>query len=110
MKSVVKNQEMLAKARDEAATAREQQEKAAVQERGAKRELEQTAQSKQHALEVEMEAKQRKIWAAEGLINSANRLTRFIAERNVRSDHPGFPQPQCALAPVREFQSRRHRA
>ncbi len=82
MDSVGKNQAVLAAAREEVAKEREKEEKAAAELRKSQRDLE-DAQRQQHSLQGEMAELNRKIWAAENLIDSATRLTTFIANRNV---------------------------
>jgi hypothetical protein len=81
MESVAKNQAVLATAREEAAKEREKQDAAAAELRKAKRELE-DAQRQQRSFHDQIAELERKVWAAESLIDSANRLTAFIASRN----------------------------
>jgi hypothetical protein len=80
MEAISKNQAALAASRDELAKERESQEAAATEVRKARLQL-QEAQRQQRALESQRGDLERKVWAAESIIDAASRLTRFIAER-----------------------------
>jgi hypothetical protein len=87
IEEVVKNQTVLGKAREDVAKEREKQDAAAAELRNSQRDLE-DAQREQRSLQAQMEEFQRKVWAVESMIDSANRLTAFIADRNNRINRP----------------------
>ncbi len=79
MEAIARNQAALSAAREELVKERENQEAAASKVREAQRELE-DAKRQQRDLEGTIGALERKVWAAEGAIDAADRLARFVAQ------------------------------